>query len=128
MKNQFIKFLLAGGLAAAANFGSRFFFSLVVPFVVAVGLAFMVGLVTGFVIMRAVVFKNATGATSRQASYYVLVNLVGLVVTVVVSVIVAKGAALIMTNLSAAEAIGHLAGIAAPVVLSYYAHRKITFR
>ena len=44
---RFGKFLLAGGVAAAANYGSRFLFSVWLPFAAAVTLAFFVGLVTG---------------------------------------------------------------------------------
>lgn len=125
---QFVRFLLAGGLAAVANFGSRFVFSHFVSFVPAVVLAFLVGLVTGFAIMRAFVFSGRAEAPAKQAGYYLLVNLVGLAVTVVVSVVVAKGVSFLLPDPDKTEALGHLAGVAAPALLSFYAHKKLTFR
>jgi putative flippase GtrA len=126
--NQFSKFILVGGLAAAANFLSRFLFNQFVPYVPSIVLAFFVGLITGFVMMRAFVFSGRSNAPTRQASYYLLVNLVGLVLTVVVSVAVAKLAALIFRDTAFDEAAGHLVGVASPVLLSFYAHKKLTFR
>jgi putative flippase GtrA len=58
----------------------------------------------------------------------VLVNLVGLVITVVVSLAVAKLASMVMADRQVAEAIGHMAGVVSPVLLSFYAHKYLTFR
>jgi putative flippase GtrA len=126
--NQFSKFILAGGIAAAANFLSRFLFNEYLPYVPSIVLAFLVGLITGFVMMRTFVFSGSKNAPARQASYYVLVNLVGLAVTIVTSVVMAKLIALIVPNPSFDEAAGHLVGVASPVLLSFYAHKKLTFR
>jgi putative flippase GtrA len=126
--NQFSRFLLSGGIAAAANVVSRFGFSLFMPYVPAIVLAFIVGLITAFLLMRAFVFSTGVAPPAQQASYFVLVNLVGLVITVVVSVAVAKLASFVLSNTRASEAIGHVAGVVAPVLLSFYAHKHLTFR
>jgi putative flippase GtrA len=123
-----LKFLLTGGLAAAANFSSRLLFSEFMPYLPAIVLAFIVGLATGFLLMRAFVFSAGVAPPAQQASYYVLVNLVGLLITVVVSLAVAKLASLAMTDRQFAEAIGHMAGVVSPVILSFYAHKYLTFR
>jgi putative flippase GtrA len=126
--NQFSKFLLTGGLAAAANFSARLLFSQFMPYLPAIVLAFIVGLATGFLLMRAFVFSTGVAPPVQQASYYVLVNLVGLVITVVVSLAVAKLASMVMADRQVAEAIGHMAGVVSPVLLSFYAHKYLTFR
>jgi putative flippase GtrA len=125
---QFTRFLLSGGVAAAANFLSRFLFSLFMPYVPAIVLAFFVGLATGFLLMKTFVFSTGVAPPAQQASYFVLVNVVGLIITVVVSVGISKLVSLFVPDTALSEAIGHFVGIAAPVLLSFYAHKNLTFR
>lgn len=125
--NQFGKFAVAGGIAAAANFLSRFAFNHYLSYVPSITLAFFVGLATGFLLMRKYVFTGGRHGTTKQIYLYVLVNLAGLVLTVVVSVSVAKLASIVVTNTGLDEAIGHLAGVGSPILLSFYAHKKLTF-
>jgi putative flippase GtrA len=125
---QFVLFLLSGGIAAAANWGSRFLFSMWMPFEPAVVLAFLVGLATGFILMRAFVFAGAGRPVLPQAGRYVLVNMAALVQTLVVSIVLARWALPAIGVHEHAEAIGHLVGVLFPVVTSYFAHRMYTFR
>jgi putative flippase GtrA len=125
---QFVRFLLSGGAAALVNYGSRFVFSEFLPYVPSIALAFLAGLATGFALMRAFVFVDAGKLSSRQVALYVIVNLVGLLVTVGVSVLVAKVAARAIDDIKIDEAIGHLFGVCAPVLVSYFAHKHFTFR
>ena len=126
--SQFTKFLLSGGIAACANVLSRFGFSQFMPYVPAIVLAFCVGMATAFLLMRAFVFSTGVAPPAQQASYFVLVNMVGLAITVGVSIAVAKLASLVLSDVSTAEAVGHLAGVVAPVLVSFYAHKHLTFR
>ena len=125
---QFIRFLLSGGAAAAANFGSRFAFSHFLPYVPSVILAFFVGLLTGFVLMRVFVFVDAGKLSSRQVGYYVGINILGLGMTVAVSVIGSHLMALVVPDSKIDEAVGHLFGVCAPVLVSFYGHKYLTFR
>lgn len=124
---RFARFLMAGGIAAAANFGSRFLFSVWFAFPVAVSLAFLIGLATGFVLMRSYVFDARTGAPLQQAAWFTAINLMGLVLTVAVSV---GGAHVLSPHLGVAkaQAIAHAAGVAFPAITSYVGHRVATFR
>jgi len=125
---QFALFLVSGGLAAAANWGSRFLFSLWMPFEAAVVCAFMVGLATGFVLMRAFVFAGMGRPVLPQAGRYVVVNMAALAQTLVVSVAMARWILPALGVREHAEAIAHAAGVLFPVVTSYFAHRAYTFR
>jgi putative flippase GtrA len=125
---EFALFLLSGGLAAALNWGSRFVFSLWVPFEVAVVLAFGVGLASGFVMMRIVAFKGAGKPVMPQFGRYLLVNAAALVQTFVISVALTRWALPAIGIHEHAEAIGHLVGVLFPVVTSYLAHRSFTFK
>ncbi len=127
LRQQFIRFLMAGGLAALANFGSRFIFSAWVAFEVAVVLAFFVGLSTGFVLSRRYVFQQSGNTLRVEIGYYCLVNLLALVQTWLISVF---GAILLQRwmGLELAQAVAHFVGVGFPVITSYYGHRHFTFR
>lgn len=125
--NQFSKFAVAGGIAAAANFLSRFVFNQYLSYVPSITLAFFVGLATGFLLMRNYVFTGSKHGTAKQVYLYVAVNLAGLVLTILVSVSVSKLAHMVVANTGVDEAIGHLIGVGSPILLSFYAHKKLTF-
>lgn len=125
---RFLGFLAAGGLAAGANYGSRFLFSTWFPFEVAVALAFVVGLVTGFVLMRNFVFEGAGKPLRPQAIRYLGVNAVALAFTLLISSLMARSILPALGIQDHVEAIAHAFGVAVPVVTSYFGHRMSTFR
>jgi putative flippase GtrA len=125
---QFLSFLLAGGLAALFNWGSRFVFSLWFELEVAVILAFFVGLASGFVLMRWFVFKQAETPLLTQAGWYVLINLMALAQTWLITVGLARYALPAIGFTWHAEALAHLTGILAPIASSYLGHRFLTFK
>jgi putative flippase GtrA len=90
MRRDFFLFLAAGGVAAAANFGSRFVFSLWFSYPVAIVIAYLVGMVTAFVLMRQYVFSGQGGAIGAQAVKFTLVNLLAVAQTLVVSIVLAR--------------------------------------
>lgn len=124
---RFGKFLVAGGVGAAANFGSRFVFSVWLSFPVAVALAFGVGMLTAFVLMRQFVFDAHHKPAVPQAIKFIGVNLVGLALTLLISVFGAKLLAPYM-SVALAQAIAHAVGVAFPAITSYVGHRFATFR
>jgi putative flippase GtrA len=121
-------FLAVGGIAAALNWGSRFLFSLWMPFELAVVFAFAVGLASGFVLMRTFAFRATGRPFLPQAGRYALVNAAALAQTFVVSVVMARWVLPSVGVREQAEAIGHLAGVLFPVITSYFAHRMYTFK
>ena len=52
MSRRFLGFLVVSGFAAAVNFASRFAFDVVVPYAVAIVLAYGVGMATAFALNR----------------------------------------------------------------------------
>lgn len=130
MSRQFLLFLLTGGAAAALNWGSRFLFALLMPFEAAVVAAFMVGLLSGFVLMRSLVFEGGGKPVLPQFGRYVLVNLAALMQTVLISAVLARWGLVGVAGLGQAEreALAHLAGVLVPVVTSYFGHKLATFR
>jgi putative flippase GtrA len=72
---QFLRFLGAGGLAALLHWLARLLLSLWLPFVVAVGLAYGVGMAVAFVLNRRWVFAASQPPHPTQGRDFVLVNL-----------------------------------------------------
>ncbi|MES2817908.1 MAG: GtrA family protein [Pseudomonadota bacterium] len=125
---QFAFFLASGGVAAALNWGARFLFSVFFPFEVAVVLAFLVGLLSGFTLMRLFVFDGGGKALTPQMGKYLAVNLFALVQTLAVSVLCARWLLPSLGVVQYVEALAHLFGVLVPIVTSYFGHRFFTFR
>jgi len=128
-RQEAVRFLAVGGLAAAANFGSRIGFSQFAAYEIAITLAFFVGLTTAFILNREWVFVRANrSALAEQMTKFLLVNLLGLGVTLGVSVLLARRILPALGVRAGLEEIGHFAGIGATVLISYLAHKHWTFR
>ena len=128
MSRQFLGFLLASAIAAAANFGSRIVFSAWMPYVPAIVLAFFVGLTTAFFLNRTFVYRGAAHGVVRQAMWFTVINLVALVQTVLISVLLAKWLLPEFGWTWHAEEIAHAIGVVFPVASSYAGHRVLTFK
>ena len=125
---RFIAYLLAGGVAALLNWSSRFLFSLWFNYPVSIVLAFIVGLISGFVLMRWLVFDGARKSAATQVPFYLLVNLLALVQTLCVSLILAKWVIPGVGLSIRPEGPAHLIGVLVPVVTSYFGHKYFTFK
>jgi len=126
-QSRFVLFLGAGTVAALTNFGSRFLFSLWMPYEWAIVCAFGIGLITGFVLMRHFVFVAGGRPIVPQVARYLAVNALALVQTLVVSLMMARWV-LPALNVRDVEAAAHACGVAVPVVTSYILHRVATFK
>ncbi len=125
---RFALFLVAGGLAALANYGSRFGFSVWFSYPVAIVLAYLVGMAVAFALMRQYVFDGRGKAIAPQAARFVGVNVLAVLQTLAVSLLLARWGLPAAGIEAHAEAIAHAAGVAVPVVTSYFGHRLATFR
>jgi len=127
ISHQFALFLLAGGTAAAVNFGSRILFSQFIHYVPAIVLAYCIGMITAFTLNKLFVFEQAGNRLRHQIVWFVLINLVAIVQTLLISVLLARiilpGIGLDFHN----ETIAHGIGVAVPVVTSYLGHKYLSF-
>ena len=122
------RFLVAGGLAALLNWLVRFPLNLAMPYAAAVVLATVIGMVFGFLLYRAWVFPGSQRDTLVQIRDFVLVNLVGIAVTVSIAVALRHALLAIDVEAELAAAFAHAAGIGAGAVANYLGHRDVTFR
>lgn len=125
---QFLRFLVAGGIAAAANFSSRFLFSLWVSYSAAIVSAYLVGMVVAFLLMRGHVFDASKGPLVPQALKFAGVNVLAVLQTLVISLLLARWMLPSLGVTAQAEAIAHLFGVLVPVITSYFGHKMLTFR
>ena len=125
---QFLRFLVAGGIAAAANYGSRFVFSIWLSYSVAIVLAYLVGMIVAFALMRHHVFDARAGALRAQIAKFVVVNVFAVLQTLAISLLLAHWVLPSFGIQNNAEAIAHLVGVLVPAITSYFGHRMLTFK
>lgn len=125
---RFSLFIVAGGIAAAANYGSRFGFSTWFSYPVAIVCAYLVGMAVAFVLMRRYVFEGGGKPLAPQVVKFALVNLLAVLQTLVVSLLLARWLLPAAGVTEHVEAIAHAFGVAVPVITSYFGHKKATFR
>lgn len=126
-RSEFAGFVVAGGLAALANMGSRWVFSTVLSYPVAIVAAYGVGMVTAFVLMRSQVFGSGGGGLAREAGAFTVVNLLAVAQTLLVSLALAYYLLPWIGWHWQRETVAHAVGVAVPIVSSYYGHKHWTF-
>ncbi len=122
----FVRFLLAGGVAAAVNIGSRLLLSLLLPFEWAIVVAYLIGMTTAYVLTRLFVFET-TGSTVREYLRFGLVNVVALVQVWLVTIGLADWIFPALGFAWHPELVAHTIGVLSPVVVSYYGHKLFSF-
>jgi putative flippase GtrA len=124
---QFRRFLLAGGLAACVNVGSRMAFDRFMPYTAAIALAFCLGLTTAYVLTRTFVFTDSQRRHSEASFRFAVVNVLGFAQTWLVSIGLGDYVLPSLGVTSHAHDVAHVIGVATPVFTSFIAHRNWTF-
>jgi putative flippase GtrA len=122
------RFVLAGMIAALANFAARIALSVFLPYSIAIVIAFLIGLGVAFVLNRKFVFEGASSRLRQQLFWFVVVNLIGLAQTLAVSLFLARVLLPLLSVTSYPEEIAHATGIVVPIFTSYLGHKYWTFR
>ncbi|HEY1944474.1 MAG TPA: GtrA family protein [Roseiarcus sp.] len=126
LTGQFGKFLVAGGLAAVANFASRFAFERSFSFWAAVSLAYLVGFATAFALNRLFVFPASDKPLHREIGWFFLFNLLAFPVVVAAAFGLDALFELFAPRFYA-QAAAHGVAIMLPVFVNFAAHKFITF-
>ena len=125
---QFISFLITGGIAATVNFLSRIFFNQYFSFSTSVLLAYLMGMVTAFILAKLFVFKVSTQSIRRSALLFFFVNILAVAQTWLISmslnfyILPALGFEKYVAEIASAV------GIAFPVFTSYLGHKRWSFK
>src|SRR5690242_8174500 len=87
---QFAAFVATGSLAAATNLVSRYLFDFVMPFELAVVLAYMAGMLVAFVLFQRMIFGHPGTPLRRRIIRFCQVNALGLALAWTVSTFMAR--------------------------------------
>lgn len=128
LTRQFGKFLVAGGLAALANFASRFAFEPQLGFWASVVAAYGVGFLTAFFLNKAFVFRASGKPLHKEIGWFFLFNALAFPVVVGASIVLNAYVfgRWLPENLSQAGA--HGIAIMLPVFVNFAAHKFVTFQ
>ena len=127
-RTRFVLFLVTGGIAAGVNIVTRMALERFFSYEAAVGLAYLAGMVTAFILARVFVFKPTGGGAQGQFLRFAMVNGVAFAQVWIVSVGLAR---LIFPALGftwRADTVAHVIGVLSPVVTSYVLHKRFSFR
>jgi putative flippase GtrA len=76
---QFLAFLITGGIAALVNIGTRIVFNLFMSFEIAVVLAYLCGMTTAYLLARYFVFERSGRAVHDEYIRFTLVNFAAII-------------------------------------------------
>lgn len=124
---EFGRFLVTGGVAAGVNVVSRWLFDLVMPFEVAVVVAYLAGMITAYTLSKLFVFSRSGRSVSDEFLRFAIVNVVALAQVWVVSVGLARYVFPAIDFTWHADDVAHVIGVVIPAVTSYLGHRHFSF-
>ena len=124
---QFIKFVMAGGTSVVGNFTTRHLLGEIMPFELAVVLAYLVGMIIAYTLMRLFVFERSGQSTGQEFTRFALVNMVSLAIVMIISVGLLRVVfPAIGFNFYPAD-VAHLIGLSFTAVTAFVGHRSFTF-
>lgn len=126
--NEFLQFLLVGGLAAGINFISRIGFSEFVSYRIAIVLAYLIGMVTAFLLSKHYVFEQSGRPFKDEFRDFTIVNLFAVIQVWLISVGLAEYFFPYISFIFYPEEVAHLIGLAIPAITSYFGHKYFSFK
>jgi putative flippase GtrA len=124
---QFVRFILVGGFAAGVNLVSRILLSSFFSYTTAIILAYLIGMLTAYLLCKFLVFNAKLSSTPHQIGYFIVINGVALIQTILVSILFAHYLLRGIPDLALRETIAHFIGLSIPLFTSYIGHKFITF-
>lgn len=124
---QFVAFVVAGGIAAAVNIGSRILLSLVMRYEIAILAAYLCGMTVAYILNKTFVFEASGRGAASEYARFALVNLLALAQVWIVSVGLARFIFPAVGFAWHAETVAHVVGVLVPVVTSYLGHKHFSF-
>ncbi len=125
---EFIRFIATSGFAAIVNVLARIGFSQVMIYEWAVFLAYLVGMLTAYLLSRKYVFETSGQSVKREMTGFVFINIIAIIQVWGVSVGLYKWVLPWMGWTWEPALIAHLCGVVSPTFTSYFGHKYISFR
>lgn len=125
---EFFQFLMVGGLAAGINFISRIGFSEFVSYRVSIVLAYLIGMLTAFILSKHYVFEKSGRPFKDELRDFTIVNIFAVIQVWLISVGLAEYFFPYISFTFYPEEVAHLIGLGIPAVTSYFGHKYFSFR
>jgi putative flippase GtrA len=126
-RTRFMRFMVTGGIAAIVNLSSRILLNDFMSFASAVAVAYLIGMITAYALVRLFVFERSGRAVADELWRFTVVNLLAAAQVWIISV--GLGEYLFPAshfNWHPLD-VAHLIGVSVPVLTSYLGHRHFSF-
>nr|WP_302473940.1 GtrA family protein [Legionella sp. PL877] len=120
--------MLTGGISLIVNFCSRILYNYSFGFSISIIFAYITGMVTAFTLSKLFVFRHGQQTFLRSIVFFILVNLMGLLQTLLISLILAYYVLPTMNISAYTHEIAHAFGLIFPVFTIFLGHKYWTFR
>ena len=127
VKKEFIRFIVTSGFAALVNILARVGFSYVVSYEWAILLAYLVGMITAYILSRKYVFEASGQSVRRELLGFIMINVIAVVQVWIVSIVLFKWVLPPLCWTYYPELTAHTCGVVSPVFTSYFGHKYISF-
>jgi len=127
LNSEFTRFVITGSFAAGVNFLSRVGLSEFLSYRYAVFMAYLIGMITAFILSKIFVFNKTNNTTSNEFIKFTIINIVAVIQVWFISVGLAEYAFPTFEFVFHPEEVAHLIGISVPIFTSYYGHKYFTF-
>ncbi|MGH8289918.1 MAG: GtrA family protein [Steroidobacteraceae bacterium] len=124
---RFIRFMITGGAAAIVNLVSRWLLNFLISFASAVAVAYLVGMVTAYVLGRLFVFERSGRSVADEFWRFTAVNLFAAAQVWTISVGLGEYVFPASGFRWHPLDVAHLIGVAVPIFTSYLGHRHFSF-
>jgi putative flippase GtrA len=125
---QFLSFFVTGGIAALVNFCSRILLNYWMDFSSSIIIAYLIGMITAFILAKQFVFTNSQQALHHSMMYFSLVNLFAVAQTWGISMGLVYSVFPKLGIVCFKQEIAHAIGIIFPVFTSYLGHKHLSFK
>jgi putative flippase GtrA len=119
--------VIIGGIAALTNLVARYFINFYFSYVISIVLAYVAGIVTAFCLNKFLNFRSFAKKSILQLEYFTFFNLLGMIQTIVVSLLFAYVVFPSIGLISHRYEIAHFIGLAVPVFTSFLGHKYFSF-
>jgi len=126
--DEFFQFLMVGGFSAGINFVSRIGFSELVSYRYAIIFAYLVGMITAFLLSKHYVFEKSGRPFKDEFRDFTIVNVFAVIQVWLISVGLAEYFFPYISFTFYPEEVAHLIGLGIPVISSYFGHKYFSFR
>jgi len=135
-KYEFVRFLVAGGIAASANLAGAWCYRMLLHatpyyFEASVAFGFSLGTVLSFLLNKFVTFRAKAGNTWAQLGLFLVISVVSIAVSTLVAHLLfgcLTAFASLARNLRLTEALAHTLTIGVMIIVNYWMMRYIAFR